>query len=319
MEASVRWVGVTAIAPIAWGSNYYVTRQFLPADYPLWGAALRALPAGLALLLWRRSRPRGDWWWKAAVLGVLNVGAFFVLIYLAAQRLPTSVAAMIMALAPVAMMALAAALLSERPATRTVTGALVGIGGVAIMLSGRGGGVDGWGVIASVTAMTMSSVGFVLSKRWSTGIDVRDSTAWQLAAGGILLLPVAVVGEGRPPHLDAGAVLGFAYVTVIATALAFIAWFAGLRHLPAATVGLIGLLNPVTGVLLGCAVAGESLTLTQAAGIALVLVGIAGGRPRSSTGRRRPPARASQAGPPVPHERSELGRFVHREVGIRRH
>jgi len=67
-------------------------------------------------------------------------------------------------------------------------------------------------------------------------------------------------------------------VTVIATAVAFVAWFGGLSHLPASTVGLIGLLNPVTGVLLGTLLAGELLSWRQALGIALVLAGIMAGR-----------------------------------------
>ena len=77
MEVSWRWTAITAIAPIAWGSNYYVTNQFLPEGSPLYGATIRALPAGLLLLAICRRRPRGSWWWKSLVLGTLNVGAFF--------------------------------------------------------------------------------------------------------------------------------------------------------------------------------------------------------------------------------------------------
>ncbi|WP_202865750.1 EamA family transporter [Kribbella turkmenica] len=93
----------------------------------------------------------------------------------------------------------------------------------------------------------------------------------------------AVAVEGRPPVLDLAAVAGFAYVGLIATALAFTAWFTGLRQLPAATVGLIGLLNPVTGVLLGTTLSGELLTLPQLLGLALVLGGITLARPRRET------------------------------------
>ena len=135
--------------------------------------------------------------------------------------------------------------------------------------------------MASVTAMVMSSAGYVLAKRWSAGVDVVASTAWQLVAGGLLLLVPAVVVEGAPPALDAGAVLGFAYVSVVATAVAFAAWFGGLRHLPASTVGLVGLLNPVTGVLLGTLLAGDVLGWRQLLGIALVLGGILVGRIRA--------------------------------------
>src|SRR5262245_25899429 len=59
----LRWILITAIAPIAWGSSYYVTRHLLPADAPLWGGVLRALPAGLIVLLIARRLPTGAWWW----------------------------------------------------------------------------------------------------------------------------------------------------------------------------------------------------------------------------------------------------------------
>ncbi|MGW8399530.1 DMT family transporter [Streptomyces lydicus] len=281
METIPRWTWtlVTALAPVAWGTNYFVTREFLPAGHPLYGAAIRALPAGLLLLAVRRERPRGSWWWKSLVLGVLNVGAFFVLIYLAAQLLPTSLASTVMATSPLVMMLIAWLLLAERPRPAHLAGAGVGLGGVCLMLLTGAASVDIRGVLASAAAMIMSSWGYVLAKRWSHQVEVLASTAWQLIAGGLLLLPLAVAVEGAPPALDAPAVLGFGYVTVVATAVAFAAWFAGLRHLPAGTVGLVGLLNPATGVLLGTLLAGEALTGRQLCGLALVLAGILLGRP----------------------------------------
>ncbi|MFJ1545252.1 DMT family transporter [Streptomyces sp. NPDC088246] len=279
MEATLRWVLITAIAPVAWGTNYFVTHAYLPADHPLYGAAIRALPAGLLLLAVRRERPRGAWWWKSLVLGALNMGGFFALIYIAAQLLPTSTASTVMATSPLVMMLIAWALLAERPRLLPLAGAVVGLGGVCLMLLTGTASIDLRGVLASVAAMLMSSLGYVLAKRWGAEVDVLASTAWQLIAGGLLLLPLAALVEGAPPALDVPAALGFGYVTVVATALAFAAWFAGLRRLPAATVGLVGLLNPVTGVLLGTAIAGESLTLRQLCGLALVLAGILLGRP----------------------------------------
>lgn len=269
MEA--KWVAVTAIAPVAWGSNYYVTHEFLPAGYPLYGALLRALPAGLLLLAITRKLPQKDWWWRSLILGTLNVGAFFVLIYVAAQRLPTSVASTVMATSPVVMMLFAWLVVAEPPRARQLAGAGLGIAGVVLMLGI--GAADLPGILASAGAMVMSSLGYVLAKKWSKDIDVLSLTAWQLIAGALVLLPVATLVE-TPPALNGKAVLGFAYVTVVATALAFVVWFAGLRHLDAGTVGLVGLLNPVTGVLLGTVVAAEALTSTQLAGLVLVLAGI---------------------------------------------
>ena len=222
------------------------------------------------------------------MLGTLNVGAFFVLIYLAAQLLPTSLASMVMAVAPIAMMVLAAIFLAERPAPRAVGGALIGISGVTVMLAGAVDGVSGWGVLASIGAMTMSSLGYVLAKRWNSGVDLVSATGWQLVAGGLLVLPVAVVFEGSPPPLSSSNSLGYLYVTVVATAIAFLAWFGGLRRLPAGTVGLIGLLNPVTGVVLGWTVAHESASVLQISGAALVVAGIVFGQRAGRTPSARP-------------------------------
>jgi probable blue pigment (indigoidine) exporter len=307
MEDVRRWSLVCAVAPVVWGSTYYVTREFLPADSPLWGATLRALPAGLLLLALRRRRPRGHWWWRSMVLGLLNVGAFFVLVYVAAQALPVSVASTIMATSPLTMMVVAWALVGERPAAVALSGAVVGVGGVWLMLGPAGARPAG--VLASVTAMLLSSVGYVLAKRWRGEVDVLASTSWQLVAGGLLLVPVAVGVEGAPPALNAHAVLGFAYVSGVATALAFVAWFAGLAHLRTSTVALIGLLNPVTGVLLGTLVAGEGFTLRQLGGLLLVLAGVAAGqvaRPMLTRAGTGPSPQPRVSAPPASEHRSEV-------------
>lgn len=282
METIWRWVLVTAIAPVAWGSTYFVTREFLPADAPLWGAVLRALPAGLVLLLIRPRMPRGAWWWRSLVLGALNVGVFFALIYLVAQLLPTSLASTVMATSPVVMMLLAWLLAGERLRAVPLVGAGVGLAGVVLLLATDAAAVDPLGVAASVAAMLLSSLGYVLAKRWKDGTEVLAVTAWQLIAGGIMLVPAALLAEGAPPALGVVEIAAFAYVGLIATALAFVAWFSGLARLPAGTVGLIGLLNPVTGVMLGVVIAGEVLGAWQLAGLALVLVGILLGQPAAT-------------------------------------
>ena len=79
------------------------------------------------------------------------------------------------------------------------------------------------------------------------------------------------------PHFSAAHTtsgLGFAYLTLIATAVAYVAWFAGLRRLSPGVVGVVGLLNPVTGVVLGVVLAGEAFGMPQIVGVALVLAGI---------------------------------------------
>ena len=282
MEA--KWLAITAVAPVAWGANYVVTRQLLPMDVPVWGSALRALPAGLVLLAVARSLPQGVWWWRSAVLGTLNVGAFFLLVYVAAQLLPSSIAASVMALAPLTMAGFAWLLVAERMTSQALAGAVAGIIGVLLLVGGAGS-IDPVGVAASAAALMLSSAGAVLGKRWNDGTPLVALTAWQLVFGGAILGAVALVVEGAPPALDAKETAGFAFTTLVATALAYLCWFAGLARLQAGTVGVVGLLNPVTGVLLGALVAHETFTLEQVAGIVLVLAGILA-TTRARTARR---------------------------------
>lgn len=279
MQTSLRWILITAIAPIAWGTTYFVTQQWLPVETPLWGAVIRALPAGLVLFAIRRRMPRGSWWWRSLVLGSLNMGAFFALVYVAAQLLPSSVATTIMATGPMVMMLMAWPIIRERPKLLPLAGAALGIAGVCLMVFSGTGGINLLGVLASVSAILISSIGYILTKKWGTGTDLLSTTSWQLIAGGLVLLPVAALVEGAPPSLDAPALAAFAYLSLVATAVAYVCWFSGLRHLRAGTVGLIGLLNPVTGVLLGTVVAGEVLGARQVLGLLLVLAGILLGQP----------------------------------------
>jgi probable blue pigment (indigoidine) exporter len=280
--APVRWgctLGLAALAPIAWGSGYYVTETFLPPDRPLFGAMVRALPFGLLLLAFRPGLPTGVWWWRALLLGTLNIGGFFALIFFAAYRLPGGTAATLTATAPIMIMLIAWAVVRERPRVASLAGAAVGAAGVALLVLRADFAVDPVGVAASFGAVAMSSLGFVLVKRWHPPVDLLTFTAWQLVAGGLVLLPIALVVEGGPPTLDVSAVGGFLYLGLFGTVVAYVVWFRGLRRLPAAAVSLVGLLNPVAGTVVGIALAGEAFGPTQALGMLLVLGGIVAGQP----------------------------------------
>ncbi len=302
-DKTARWVLLTAIAPVAWGSTYFVTRHLLPPDAALWGAVIRCLPAGVLVLLVTRRLPRGAWWWRSVVLGALTVGGLNVLVYVAAQRLATSLAATIMSTSAAALLVLSWIVLGQRPALRAAAGAVLGILGVVVMLQPGGGEADGWGIAASVLAMLSSSLGFVLTRRWGADIPPLTMTAWQLIAGSLVVAPLAIAVEGAPPALDAPALLGFAYVILVATAIAYAAWFTGLARLPGAVVGVIGLLNPVTGVLLGVWLAHEPFGPAQLIGLALVVVGVLAGtltRPRTAALEPAGPASPASAEPASP-------------------
>lgn len=84
---------LTALAPTIWGTTYIVTTQFLPPDRPFIAALLRVLPAGFVLLCWCRHFPLRGEGWKLIITGILNIGAFQALLFVAAYRLPGGLAA----------------------------------------------------------------------------------------------------------------------------------------------------------------------------------------------------------------------------------
>ena len=86
---------LTALAPLIWGSTYIVTTELLPPDRPFTAAVLRALPAGLLLVLWCRRWPAAHSWPRLLVLAALNIGVFQALLFVAAYRLPGGVAAVV--------------------------------------------------------------------------------------------------------------------------------------------------------------------------------------------------------------------------------
>lgn len=278
--------GLTALAPATWGTTYLVTTQWLPPDRPLLSGVLRALPAGLIALAIGRRLPHGVWWWRAVVLGTLNIGAFFVLLFIAAYRLPGGVAATLSAAQPLIVAGLALLLLRESPTWWRLGCGVVGVVGIAMMVLRGRLGVDLAGLVAGLAATTVMAAGTVLAKRWGRppGVGAVAFAGWQLTAGGLLIVPVALAVEGAPPGLDAPALAGYAWLSLVGTGLAYTLWFTGLARLPVTAMSFLPLLSPVVAAALGWALLGQSLTPSQLLGFGLALIAIA--TAQLSPGRR---------------------------------
>ncbi|MGW5736213.1 MULTISPECIES: EamA family transporter [Streptomyces] len=279
---------LAAVGPATWGTTYVTTTELLPPDRPLLAAALRALPAGLILLALTRRLPSGDWWWKAGVLGLLNFGAFFPLLFFGAYHLPGGVASTISAVMPLLVAGFGIGVLKVRPTRRTLLAGLLGVAGVGLLVLRGSASFDLAGIAAMLVATTLMALAVVLSKRWGRpeGVSLLALTGWQLTAGGLVLAPIALSFEGLPGHLTGANLVGYAYLGVIGTAIAYALWFRGIERLPASSVSFLGLTNPVVATLAGLLVLGQTLTPWQVGGLVLVVVSVVVGQ-----GRRRPATR----------------------------
>ena len=271
MKANASDLLLTAISPLIWGSTYIVTTQALPGFSPMTVAMLRALPAGLLLLAIVRRRPTGIWWLRGFALGALNISIFLSMLFVAAYRLPGGVAATVLSIQPLMVVFLAAALLANPIRLVSILAALVGIAGVALLVLTPHAALDGVGVAAGLAGAASMAFGTVLARKWRPPVSLLAFTAWQLTAGGLLLVPVVLLFEPPIPVPTGANLLGLAWLGLIGAALTYVLWFRGIGRLDSAVVSSLLFLSPVTAVLLGWVFLDQTLTLPQIAGVVFVV------------------------------------------------
>ena len=265
---------LTALAPAIWGSTYIVTTEVLPQGYPLTLAVLRALPAGLLLIALTRSLPPRAWLGRIFVLGAFNFAVFWSLLFVAAYRLPGGVAATLGAMQPLMVLGLAQVALGTRVRAGAVFAAGAGVVGVALLVLGPSAALDPVGILAGLGGALAMAAGTVFSRKWQPPVPALAFTGWQLTAGGLLLLPVALIAEPALPPLDATNIAGFVWLGLIGAAFTYWLWFRGVARIEPGAVSMLGLMSPVTAVVLGWMVLGQSLSPQQAVGAAVVLASV---------------------------------------------
>jgi len=268
----------TAIAPLIWGSTYIVTTELLPPGIPITAALLRALPAGLLLLLIVRQIPTGHWWPKVFVLGALNFSIFWIMLFVSAYRLPGGVAATVGAIQPLIVIFLAHLFLSRPIRRQSVLAAMAGFIGVGLLVLTPSARLDMLGIAAGLAGAVSMAFGTVLSRRWQPPVSPLTFTAWQLTAGGILLLPLALLLEPGLPPLSTLNMVGFLYMGIISAALTYMLWFRGIARLESSVVASLALLSPAAAVLLGWSLLGQGMSSPQILGIVIVVGSIWAGQ-----------------------------------------
>ncbi len=278
----------TALAPAIWGSSYIVTTSLLPGQSPLLVALLRALPAGLILLLFVRQLPSLAWIPKLLILAALNFSLFWTLLFVSAYRLPGGVAATLGAAQPLLVVFFSAYALKTPIRPSALLAAALSIFGVALLVLTPAARLDLWGILAGLGGAASMAAGVVLSRKWQPPVPPLTFTAWQLTAGGLLLLPFVAPNLGAIAALTATNLIGLAYMSLIGGALTYILWFRGLARVEPAKVSLLGVLSPLTAVILGWVLLAEDLTAAQIAGATLALFSLWLGQSDLNLKRRSP-------------------------------
>ncbi|MBN3099605.1 EamA family transporter [Pectobacterium brasiliense] len=269
-----RDVILTALAPAIWGSTYIVTSEILPPDRPFTAALIRVLPAGLLLLLFTRRFPARRDWWRVLVLSALNIGVFQALLFVAAYRLPGGLAAVLGAIQPLLVMVLVWAVDHRAPRLATLWSAIIGVVGMAILLLSPQTTFEPVGIAAALLGAVCMATGVWLTRRWRLDLPVLPMTGWQLFLGGLMLAPVAWVVDAPLPALTLSQYAAYTYLCLAGAVISYGLWFRGVSRLPTVAVASLGLLSPLTAVVLGWALLSQSMTGTAFLGLAIVLASV---------------------------------------------
>jgi drug/metabolite transporter (DMT)-like permease len=269
---------------VLWGSTYLAIRFGVETLPPFLMAGTRHLAAGLLLYAWMRARgaPRPELrhWKTAAGIGGLMLLGGNGLVTWAELRVPSGLAALIVASVPIWMAVLEGIEKRARPGAAVIGGLLLGLGGIALLvIPGRfagNGHVDPIGALALLTASLCWSTGSLYARRAQMPASTLTATAMEMiAGGGLLWVAGLLLGEGA--RLDLAAVslrslLSLGYLIVFGSLIGFTAYVWLLKVTTAARVSTYAYVNPIVAVLLGALFAGETVTLRIALA-ALVIVG----------------------------------------------
>jgi drug/metabolite transporter (DMT)-like permease len=288
-EPKSKWMTLLAFAIIyfVWGSTFLAIRIGVSEVPPLLFAAMRFVVAGLVLFGWMIARgerwPTTRQWRSLALLALLIFVIDYGLLFWAEQRVPSGIAAIMMATIPVFMAISEVAILrAQRLTVRLILALLVGIAGVAVLMS-RGlhlGGapVDSVGAVALIVGAMSWSIASALSRKLPLPASKATSSGAQMLVGGLLLtVAAAAFGEFRnfhPFEVSLEAWLALLFLIVFGSIIGFTAYVWLIHHESPTKVGTYAYVNPVVAVILGYFLGGEALALRTIVGVVFVLISV---------------------------------------------
>ena len=276
-----------AIIYFVWGSTFFAIRVGVREVPPFLLAAVRFSVAGLILYAWMIARgersPTGRQWRSAFLLAILIFVFDYGLLFWAEQRVPSGMAAVMLATIPV-YMALSEIIFlrTQKLTVRLAVALLIGVGGVAVLVSRSlnvgGAPIDRLGALALLVAGISWSAAATLTRKLPLPPSKVMSSGVQMLAGGVMLaLTAATLGEFRnfhPSDISRAAWLSLVYLIIFGSIVAFTAYVWLIHHESPTKVGTYAYVNPVVAVVIGYFLGGEPLDLRTILGTAFVLISV---------------------------------------------
>jgi drug/metabolite transporter (DMT)-like permease len=278
---------------LVWGSTYFAIRLGVRPSHgaampPLIYAGFRFTVAGAVMLAFTVRRPAADGhpdplgrrqWFAASVVGVALLLGGNGLVSVAEQRIPSGIAALVVATVPIWAALLGAAAGQERVTLRHGLGLLLGFAGVAALVAGTGSGrVEVTGVVLVLAASLSWAAGSVWSRAAPLVRRPLVMTGMEMLAGGVACFAVGfAVGEGgdlRLGEVSAGAWVALGYLIVFGSLLAYTAYVWLLQTAPLSLVTTYAFVNPLVAILLGTVFLSEPFTARTIVATALIVLGV---------------------------------------------
>ncbi|HST18986.1 MAG TPA: EamA family transporter [Gaiellaceae bacterium] len=269
------WTALVTVYVI-WGSTYLGIALAGKSIAPLFAVSTRFVTAGLlmaaivalrggSLRITRRALV------SCVLIGLLLPGANAVLFF-AERDVPTGLASLIIASVPlwIVLMRLVG---GERLPWQALAGVGIGFVGVAIIARPSGGATT-LGIVLCVASALMWAGGSVLSGRIEMPSDPFTATAYEMFAGGlIMLVPALFTTHGFSPSTE--SVAAWVYLVIFGSIVGYSAYVWLLANAPLGTVSTYAYVNPVVAIALGVLFRGEQLTWSLLVGALIVVASVA--------------------------------------------
>ena len=284
-----RLLAAFAAVYIVWGSTYLAIRFAVETLPPFMMAGARFILAGSMVLAWARLRERSpaptrtDWRTGIISGALLLLGGNGAVVW-AEQRVPSGIAALLVAIVPLWMVLIEWLRPGgRRPAVSVFAGVALGLVGLALLVGPESMRSDGSSDFVGALVLVLGSLSWAagsLFTKWSPKASSGTIGAGtQMLAGGVLLLLFSLV-MGEPARLDLAHAstrswLGFAYLVTFGSLIGFTAYLYLLSHTSAAKAATYAYVNPVVAVLLGWAIGHEAVTGRTILAAGVILAGVA--------------------------------------------